>query len=126
MRALDARNDARRRIAAVYDEQFADQASWLELPRTAEGREHVWHLYVVHLEDRAGLAAALRVANIGYGMRYPIALHRQAAFSEARIGASPAVCKNSAARLFSLPLFPEMSFDQIEALVHAVRACGGG
>ena len=126
LRSLDARNDVRRRIAAAYGDQLNDQANWLELPRTAEGREHVWHLYVVHLDDRDGLAAAFKDADIAYGMHYPIPLHHQAAFSGARIGAPLTVCENSAARIFSLPMFPEMSDDQIDAVVSAVRAFGGG
>ena len=126
LRALDASNAARRRVAAAYEEQLADQSNWLELPRTGEGREHVWHLYVVHLENRDGLAAALHNADIGYGMHYPIALHHQAAFSAARIGASLKVSEASAARLFSLPIFPQMSDDQIDAVVSTVRAFGGG
>ena len=126
LRALDVRNAARRRIAAAYQEQLADQANWLELPLTGAGREHVWHLYVIHLENRDGLATALKNADIGYGMHYPIALHHQAAFSDARIGAPLTVSEKSAARLFSLPMFPEMSDDQIDAVVGAVRAFGGG
>ncbi len=126
LKDLDRRNAARRRVAAAYQEQLADQSSWLELPAIGEGREHVWHLYVVHLDNRDALAAALKEAQIGYGMHYPIALHHQAAFEQARIGAPLAVCERSAARLFSLPMYPEMSDDQIDSVVRAVRAFGGG
>jgi len=126
LRALDQRNAARRRIAAAYEERLADQSSWLELPQTGEGREHVWHLYVVHLDNRDALAEKLMAANIGYGMHYPIALHDQPAFADARIGGPLKVCEKSAARLLSLPMFPEMSDDQIDAVVSAVRGFGGG
>ena len=89
----------------------------------ADGRESVWHLYVVHLGDRDSLKTALENAGIGCGLHYPIALHRQKAFAErTRIGGPLDACETSAAQLLSLPMFPQMTDKQVETVATTIRA----
>lgn len=120
---LDVRNRARKRVAAAFTEGLGGERDWLELPAEAPGREHVWYLYVVHLDDRDGLKEALEARNIGVGLHYPYPLHHQEAFRPVmRVPGPLPVCERSAARLLSLPMHPNMTEAQIDFVVEAIRS----
>ena len=63
---------ARQRLAARYTEQLS--GSGVSTPVIAEGREHVYHLFVVEHDDRDGLAAHLASSNVHTVINYPKAL----------------------------------------------------
>lgn len=114
----------RRELAGQYAQRLA-AAPGLGLPRTAPGREHVWHLYVVQHERRDALAAHLRDAGIETVINYPVALPFLPAYR--RLGHKPADFPNAyrhQSRILSLPLYPEMSEEQIGEVVDAVRGFG--
>lgn len=120
---LDAHNQARRRIAAVYAEHLSSESGWLDLPIQAVDREHIWHLYVVHLDDREALKEALEAQDIGVGLHYPYPLHHQDAFKPTmRVQGPLTVSERSAARLLSLPMHPYMTEAQIGFVIEAVRS----
>jgi dTDP-4-amino-4,6-dideoxygalactose transaminase len=118
---LDAWNDERRSAAKLYRELF-DGASGIEmLSERGDGR-HVYHLMVVLVDDRARAEAALREAGIGYGIHYPIPLHRQTAFAGRAIAAGPyPVAENAAARILSLPMFPGITHDEVAETADVLR-----
>lgn len=120
---LEEANARRRRVAKAYCERLASESAWLTLPRVAPDREPVWHLYVVHCDERDVLLAHLQAKGIGCGLHYPIPLNRQDAFRDvARVAGPLAVSERSAARLISLPMFPEMTEAQVDAVADALRA----
>ncbi len=115
---------ARRRAAGWYGDRLAGLP--LVLPTEAAGREHVYHLYVVQVEDRASIRAVLDTRKIGTGLHYPVPLHLQEAyegmgFSE---GAFP-VSEQVASRGLSLPMFPHITEAQVDAVADALRAALG-
>ena len=59
----------------------AGQVDEIVLPRTLDGNEHVWHLYVVRVPDRDRVLKELQAAGIGAGIHYPVPVHRTAAFA---------------------------------------------
>jgi dTDP-4-amino-4,6-dideoxygalactose transaminase len=83
----------------------------------------VWHLFVVRHPRRDALARALQERGVGTLVHYPIPLHLQPAFAD--LGGRPGdfpIAERAAGEILSLPLFPEMTDAQAEAVVAAVRA----
>jgi dTDP-4-amino-4,6-dideoxygalactose transaminase len=119
LRRLDGWNEARRAHAAQYDRLLLD--SGLQLPHARADVEHVYHLYVVQAERRDELLAALRARGIGAALHYPVPIHLQEAYRDRRAvaGAHP-VTERAAARLLSLPMYPELTPDQVERVATAV------
>jgi dTDP-4-amino-4,6-dideoxygalactose transaminase len=115
---LDEWNARRRQIAALYDEGL--RASGLALPHVPNWAEPVWHLYVVRAADRDGLQKRLAAAGIGTLIHYPIPPHMQAAY--AGLGLAPdalPVARHLAGEVLSLPIGPQLSKAEGEAVTHA-------
>jgi len=124
---LDAWNSARRALAHRYEELLA--GSSIELPEERPGAApegHVWHLYAIRHPRRDALAAYLKARGIGTGVHYPTPLHLQPAFASLGIGpgAYP-VAERQAREELSLPLFPELTADDVAYVANAVRAFEG-
>lgn len=125
LRHLDAWNAARRMAAERYDKMLSGHDE-IVLPRTLEGNEHVWHLYVVQVPDRDRVLKELNAAGIGAGIHYPQPVHRTGAFAGLgyAAGAFPEA-ERLAGQILSLPLFAEITVEQQErvasALVGALR-----
>ena len=117
---LAAWNERRRQLAARYDALLS--GTELTLPRVAPGREHVYHLYVVRSPRREPLQRHLKERGIGTLIHYPTPVHLQPAYAEAGLarGALP-LSERIAGEVLSLPLYPEMSEAQQDAVVAAIR-----
>jgi dTDP-4-amino-4,6-dideoxygalactose transaminase len=112
----------RRRLAGEYRRQLESNTA-VVLPREAPGREHVYHLYVIQHERRDQLAQHLAERGIQTVINYPTALPFLPAYR--RLGHSPAefpVAHRHQSRILSLPLFAEMTAQQMSAVVEAIRA----
>ena len=122
LRHLPAWNAARRRVAAWYCEALNDVAE-LRLPVEASYTTHVWHLFVIEAERRDALQAHLTANRIGTGLHYPLPLHLQAAYRQLGLGrgAFP-IAERAAERILSLPMFPELTQDQVGQVADAIRA----
>lgn len=110
----------RQQIAADYDARLA-RIPGLRVSKIAAGREHVYHLYVIRHEQRDALAAGLAARQIQTVINYPVALPFLPAY--ARYGHRPQEFPNAfhdQSRILSLPIFPEMSREQIDAVVDAL------
>ena len=125
LRRLQGWNDGRRVAARRYDELLADIDD-VQLPVTADGNVHVWHLYVIRVPERDRVLTGLHEQGIGAGVHYPVPVHMQGAFESLgyRQGAFP-VTEQAAAEILSLPMFGEITAAQqeqvVEAIVKAVR-----
>ena len=117
---LDAWNEERRAVARFYNAHL-DGIGDLRLPPVPEGSEPVWHLYEVRTAHPERLSDFLRRRNIGSGRHYPQAVHLSPAYQSLgyRRGQFP-VAEALAEELLSLPIFPGMTDEQLEALVEAV------
>ena len=122
LRRLDAWNAARRQAAAKYEAMLSGQDGII-LPRTLDGNEHVWHLYVVRVPDRDRVLKELQEAGIGAGIHYPIPVHLTRAFAGLgyQEGAFP-VAETAAGEILSLPIFAEITESQQEQVVAALLA----
>lgn len=107
-------NAARRRAAAYYDSLLA------EIPGVdpighREDVEHVYHLYVVEVEERDAVRAALDAAGVDSGIHYPVPLHLTPAYRFLGYGTGDfPVAERLAGRILSLPMHPYLSTGQIE------------
>jgi dTDP-4-amino-4,6-dideoxygalactose transaminase len=114
-------NAARAAHAARYDEGFADLDA-VRAPHTDPANEHIFHQYTLRVERRDALAAHLAARNIGHKVYYPVPLHRQECFAALGYQAGQLPEAERAAReVLSLPVYPELTADQCDAVIAAVR-----
>jgi dTDP-4-amino-4,6-dideoxygalactose transaminase len=109
---LETWSELRRQKASLYSEMLFNKN--IILPRAAPDRTHVFHLYVVLVENREAIIKSLLDKQIATGLHYPLPLHQQEAYKHCGFdtGDFP-VSESIAGRLLSLPLYPEMSDQQI-------------
>jgi dTDP-4-amino-4,6-dideoxygalactose transaminase len=121
LKRLPAWNAERARAAAYYDEALSAVAG-VQLPATAPGNDHVWHLYVVRVAARDRVLAELHAADIGAGVHYPVPIHLQGAFSHLGYvsGAFPEA-ERAALEILSLPLYPGIEKAQQDRVVAVLR-----
>ena len=121
LRHLDEWNEHRRRAAELYEELLAD-VDGVTTPRVAPGNIHVWHIYGVKVDRRDEVLASLHEQGVGAGVHYPKPLHLQGAFSSlgCHMGDFPNAERSAASEL-SLPLYPEITPEQQERVVDALR-----
>ena len=121
LRYLDIWNAERRALAAAYTERLAGVGD-LVLPAVPAGSNPVWHLYVVRTERPDELAEFLVERGIGTGRHYPEPPHRSRAYEWLGHGpGSLPITEAIAAQVLSLPIFPGMMVEQLDAVVDAVR-----
>lgn len=121
LRRLAGWNALRRAAAARYSALLRD-VEGVRTPTSADGNEDVWHLYVVQVEDRDRVLAALHEAGIGAGVHYPTPVHLTGAYRHLGLGdgAFP-VAEAAAGRVLSLPLHPHLTADQQEFVAETLR-----
>ncbi|MGY2253714.1 DegT/DnrJ/EryC1/StrS family aminotransferase [Pseudomonas reactans] len=113
---LDEWNEQRRAIAKRYSEAFA--ALDMQLP-CSTGEDYVGHLYVVRVKARAAFAAALKEKMISTDVHYPIADHKQPAYSAELVG-SLEVTEHACETAISLPCFPGLTEEDVGRVIEAV------
>jgi dTDP-4-amino-4,6-dideoxygalactose transaminase len=121
LRHLDRWNARRAAIADRYRAHLAGLP--IRLPVVEPGREHVCHLFVVQTDDRDTVLAGLKEAGIGAGIHYPIPIHLQPAYHDLGYGpGSFPVAEAAADRLLSLPVYPEMTDEQVDYVAAVLRS----
>jgi dTDP-4-amino-4,6-dideoxygalactose transaminase len=116
---LNSWNDNRRVLAARYQELFA--GSKVMTPKEMDYSHHVYHLYVIVVEDRDALKRALSEQGIENGLHYPVPLHLQKAYTYLgyKKGDFP-VSENVAANHVSLPMYAELSIEHVEHVAKTI------
>jgi len=92
----------------------------LETPYEDGKVRHVYHQYTVLTEQREAIQSSLADAGIASGIYYPVPLHRQEVFARQCKGVTLPVSERIAERVLSLPIYPELTCDQIERVVAVV------
>jgi len=121
LRRLSDWNQSRRENAAYYNELLS-KVDGVTLPVEADFASSVYHLYVILVDDREGLQQFLSDKGIGTGLHYPLPLHLQKAYAHLgyKNGSFP-VTESVAKRLISLPMFPELTREQIEYVAESIK-----
>jgi len=119
---LDEDNEKRRAVAAAYSEACAGIG--LTLPRSAQGVSHVYHQYVVATPFRDELRTYLGEQGIGTAIHYPIPVHMQPAYAGRILPESHSlpITEQLCGRIASLPMFPELTEEQVTRVREAVLA----
>ncbi len=121
LKHLDDWNQARRKVASWYDEMLADLP--VTLPRSSSEDGDVYHVYVIETEERNALQGYLGEHDVPTLIHYPIPLHLQPAldYLDYHQGDFP-VAEKLAGEILSLPIFPEMTLEQVELVVKNLAA----
>jgi dTDP-4-amino-4,6-dideoxygalactose transaminase len=119
LKQLDGWNERRRTIAAAYRKGLSGLP--LGLPEEGSAAGHVYHLFVVRCRDRERLRADLASAEIETGIHYPIPIHQQKAFAGAFGERRFPVTEKLAAEILSLPMYPEMTSEQVDYVLAETR-----
>jgi len=116
---LDADNTQRRVIATRYISEIKNDK--IILPYYDGSKNHVFHLFVVRVNDRASFVEHLTTNKIGYLIHYPIAPHQQKAFPELRNFSFPAAeaLHNT---VVSLPMSPVMTDEEVNTVISVLNS----
>ena len=121
---LDRWTEARRANARRYDELFADAGltSKLGLPRELPGFRHIFNQYIVRVPQRDRVRGYLTEQGIGTEIYYPVPFHLQECFAALghRRGDFPHA-EEAADSTLALPIYGELTVQQQQAVVSAIR-----
>jgi dTDP-4-amino-4,6-dideoxygalactose transaminase len=123
---LEKWTQGRRRAADKYRELLSNFTQ-IKLPREMDYARHVYHLFVIQVQEggsvkRDKLAEYLKNNQISTGLHYPIPLHLQKCFSELGYKHGDfAITEKLSETGLSLPMFPELTHDQISYIADKIR-----
>lgn len=120
---LEDWTEARRAHAQQYNVALAEKG--VQLPEEMPGNRHVYHVYAVRTPKRDALQQALQAEGVQTGIHYPKPVHLLPAYAD--LGYGPGAFPGSeqaAAEVLSLPMFAEMTAEQIEGVAQAVQKAG--
>jgi len=118
---LESWSKARRNAAQIYNELLKDAAN-IVTPHEGEDRTHVYHLYVIQHPHRDKLMMHLREQGISAGLHYPTPVHLQPCYEYLNVprGSLP-VTEALASRVISLPMYPELTREQVGVVCDQVK-----
>jgi dTDP-4-amino-4,6-dideoxygalactose transaminase len=121
---LAAGNARRAELAGRYSAGLADLP--LELPVTAPGNQHVYHVYGVLTDRRDDLQAHLAAHGVPTLIYYPLPLHLQQCYADQgwKVGDFP-VTESLSRRILPLPMYPELTEEQVDWVIAQTRAFFG-
>ena len=117
LRHIDEYNRKRLDVARAYNDRLA--GSRFEAPAIPDDRDHVFHQYTLLCDGRDAVREAVLAKGVACAIYYPIPLHMQKAFADTEQPRLP-ITEATAKRCLSLPIFPEMSGQQIDTVCEAV------
>jgi dTDP-4-amino-4,6-dideoxygalactose transaminase len=118
LRMLDEENERRREIVLRYTAALPSAAGRFV---ASDGEDYVAHLAVVLAKDRELVRAALEAADIATDVHYPVADHRQPAWSGDYEGVKLPVTEHAVEHVLTVPCFPELTEDEVERVCEALR-----
>jgi dTDP-4-amino-4,6-dideoxygalactose transaminase len=120
LRCLDAWSNARRSRAAYYSHLLRNVPG-VSCPVTQPGNEHVYHQYTIRVKNRDVIQKALADAGISSTVYYPVPIHLQPIYQS--LGYKEGDLPHSelaAQEVLSLPIYPELSNEQIRFIVEVL------
>ena len=114
LRHLETWTEARRKHAAHYKKELADIVE-ITLPKEADYARHVYHVFTLLVDNRDKMLDQLKGKGVSCGIHYPVPVHQTGAYRSLNYPAgSFQVSEKNAKRLLSLPMFPELTEEQVE------------
>ena len=118
---LNLDNQVRQKIANRYLREI--QNPWIKLPSPGASGEHVWHIFALRSEKRHALQEHLKKWGINTLVHYPVPPHKQKAYAEWNSLSFP-ITESIANTELSIPLYPQLSSEEISQIIEAVNAFG--
>jgi len=120
LRHLERWTEGRRAVAREYTRLLGN--SGVTTPAEQEWARHVYHVYAIRSKQRDALNEYLNGKGIQTGIHYPIPVHLQKAYAEPYYGVgSFPVSEEVASQVLSLPIYPELTSEQLATVADAVR-----
>lgn len=118
LKHIDEYNRRRRMNAHRYGSRLQDSGVQ---PPVEDGKGlHVYHQYTILSDNREAIHKALNAAGIASAIYYPIPLHRQEVYREEWTGVSLPVAEEVAEKVLSLPMYPELTEEQIDRICDVI------
>jgi dTDP-4-amino-4,6-dideoxygalactose transaminase len=130
LRHITEWSDRRIQIAAQYTAGLRD-CDFIELPYVRPGYRHVFHLYVIETRnpaDRGPMLDYLVKNGVDAKTHYSIAIHQQEGFpwgKDVRLVGPLTNAERNAASCISLPMFPELTQEEVDYTIEVVRSWPG-
>ncbi|MBD3181345.1 aminotransferase class I/II-fold pyridoxal phosphate-dependent enzyme [Candidatus Poribacteria bacterium] len=121
MKYIEKWTKLRHRNADFY-RKFLANIPEINLPEEIPGAKHVYHLFVIRARNRDDLREYLEEREVSSGLHYPVPLHLQEAYSQLgyKQGDFP-IAESYAEEILSLPMFPELTVEQIAYVSDIIR-----
>ncbi|MCR6109463.1 DegT/DnrJ/EryC1/StrS family aminotransferase [Bacillus sp. A301a_S52] len=121
LKYLDQWTERRIKNANHYD-LFLGENHRILVPKIKPNIKHVYHLYVIQIDQRDQLKEYLQQNGISTGIHYPLPLHLQPAYHHLsyKQGDFP-VAENLCKHVLSLPMWPELTVDQIKIVSNQIK-----
>jgi len=117
---IDTYNTNRRKNAALYNSYLS--VPGIQTPVESKDGTHVYHQYTIRVKDRDAVKKRLDDAKMSSMVYYPVPLHLQAAYKD--LGLKPGslpVAEQAAREVLSLPMYPELTEEQVRSVADAVK-----
>jgi dTDP-4-amino-4,6-dideoxygalactose transaminase len=126
LKHLDVSNIRRHAHGLHYDQLLTDTAEIIT-PFEAPHNRHVYHIYAVRVQERNQILQALADKGISCAIHYPIPVHLQEAYRFLGYdeGSFP-VAERCAEEFLSLPMYPELTKEQVHAVAAELKSCISG
>lgn len=119
LRHLEKWTEARRAVAQRYDRAFSDTE--IKSPPPSDLNRHVYHIYAIRCPDRTKWQKELSMRGVQTGIHYPVPVHLQPAYADARWRSGDFPHSETAAEeVLSLPMYPELDQVQQDNVIAAV------
>ena len=118
---LDKWNGNRRKVAEIYNRELKNAD--VVTPEVREENEVIYHQYVLQCDNREAMLNKLKEKGIATGVYYPVPLHLQKVYADLgyKEGDMP-VAEYLSHRTFAIPVYPELTEEQINYIVDAIKA----
>lgn len=123
LRQIDKWNEKRAENARYFNEELKDTN--LTTPYKADNMTHIYHMYILQSEKRAGIVECLKEKGISTGIYYPVPLHLQKVYED--LGYKKGDLPNSeylSERTFAIPVYPELSQEEKSYIVDKLKGFG--
>ena len=126
LKHLEVSNVRRHAHGLLYD-QLLGETREIVTPFEGPHNRHVYHVYAVRVQERNQILQALAEKGITCAIHYPIPVHLQEAYRFLGLaeGSFP-VAERCAEEFLSLPMFPELTNDQIHSVAEELKSCVSG
>ena len=122
LQRLDEANEKRRAHAAMYS-KLLRECPLLKTPSERAGNRHIFHIYAVRVPNRDQTIETLEQEGIRCSIHYPVPIHQQPAYQHLGYAEGSFPCaERSSSQLLSLPMYPELTQDQITHVAEVLKA----